>query len=175
MPLENWVQHHAVAGFFYDWQTLIAGVFAVLAAAGTIWATIKSASREIDASQAQTVVAQRQIETTLRLERIRAAREGYAFSALLEAATGQVLVEAAEAKELWTTSGVLAVTAVRQCFKKSAFSEIRAACVRQGGHLTAEFLDLECEIDSFGSSQVEIDDGRGGRLRVCPETLCGIA
>jgi hypothetical protein len=52
-----------MAQFLYDWQTLIAGVLAVLAAAGIIWATIKSANREIAASQAQTAVAQKQIET----------------------------------------------------------------------------------------------------------------
>jgi hypothetical protein len=71
MPLENWVQHSRVDQFLYDWQTLIAGVLAVVAAAGTIWATIKSANREIAASQAQTDVAQKQIETTIRLAQTR--------------------------------------------------------------------------------------------------------
>jgi hypothetical protein len=41
------------------WQTLAAGILAILAAVGTIWATIKSAGREIEASQAQTAVAAR--------------------------------------------------------------------------------------------------------------------
>jgi hypothetical protein len=41
--------------------------------------------------------------------------------------------------------------AVRQCITKGAFAELRAACVRQGGSLTGEFLDLEREIDSFAS------------------------
>ena len=33
--------------------------------------------------------------------------------------------------------------AVRQCITKGGFAELRAACVRQGGPLTGEFLDLE--------------------------------
>jgi hypothetical protein len=75
MPLENWIQHCKVAQFLYDWQTLIAGILAVLAAVGTIRATISSANREIEASQAQTAVAQKQIETTVRLERERVSSE----------------------------------------------------------------------------------------------------
>ena len=93
MPIEDWIQHWKVARFLYDWQTLIAGALAVLAAGGgTIWATIKSASREIAASQPQTGVAQKQIETTVRLERRRAAREGFAFHAMVSAAMERVLV-----------------------------------------------------------------------------------
>jgi hypothetical protein len=49
MPIEDWVHHWIAARFLYDWQTLIAGVLAVLAAAGTILATIKSANPEIKA------------------------------------------------------------------------------------------------------------------------------
>jgi hypothetical protein len=41
--------------------------------------------------------------------------------------------------------------AVRQCITKGAFAELRAACVKRGGPLTAQFLDLEREIDSFAS------------------------
>jgi hypothetical protein len=53
------------------WQTLIAGGLAVLAAWRTIRATTQSADREVDASQKQTAVAQKQIETTVQLERQR--------------------------------------------------------------------------------------------------------
>ena len=38
---------------------------------------------------------------------------------------------------------------VRRCITKGAFAELRAACVRRGGSLTGEFLDLEREIDAF--------------------------
>ncbi len=48
---------------------------------------------------------------------------------------------------------------VRQCITKGAFAELRAACVRQGGPLTSEFLDLEREIDSFASPQPYADLG----------------
>jgi hypothetical protein len=57
------------------WQTLIAGVLAVLAAWRTIRATVESANREVKASQEQTAVAQKQIETAVRLERERVASE----------------------------------------------------------------------------------------------------
>ena len=57
------------------WQTLFAGVLAVLAAWRTIRATVESADREVKASQAQTAVAQKQIETTVRLEQERVASE----------------------------------------------------------------------------------------------------
>jgi hypothetical protein len=32
MAMEDWIQHSTVARFLYDWQTLIAGVLALLAA-----------------------------------------------------------------------------------------------------------------------------------------------
>jgi hypothetical protein len=57
MPIEGWIEHWKLAQFLYDWQTLIAGVLAVLAAWGTIRATVESANREIKASQEQTAVA----------------------------------------------------------------------------------------------------------------------
>jgi hypothetical protein len=57
------------------WQTLVAGILAVVAAWRTIRATVESANREIEASQAQTAIAQKQIETTVRLEQDRAASE----------------------------------------------------------------------------------------------------
>lgn len=57
------------------WQTLIAGVLAVIAAIGAILATIWTAKREIAAAQEQVNTAQEQIDTTLRLERRRIARE----------------------------------------------------------------------------------------------------
>jgi hypothetical protein len=53
-----------LAQFLYNWQTLIAGVLAVLAAWRTIRATVESAALEVKASQEQTAVAQKQTETT---------------------------------------------------------------------------------------------------------------
>jgi hypothetical protein len=32
MPLESWIQHSRVDQFLYDWQTLIAGALALVAA-----------------------------------------------------------------------------------------------------------------------------------------------
>jgi len=156
MPLENWVQHSAHDRFLYDWQTLIAGVLAVGAAAGTIWATIRSANREIAASQAQTAVAQRQIETTVRLAEKRDADEYDAFRAMLEAAMTRVLAEVGWAKKTYpelltpqTAGASPDALIVRQCITKGAFAELRGACVTQRSPLTREFLDLEMQIDNF--------------------------
>ena len=157
MPLENWIQHCGVAQFLYDWQTLATGILAVLAAVGTIWATIRSAKREIDASQAQTAVAQKQIDTTVRLERERVLSEAHAFRTMLEAAMTGVLAEAAWARKTYpvafkqTDEVTVEAGAVRQCITKGAFAELRAVCVKQGSPLTGDFLDLEREIDSFAS------------------------
>jgi hypothetical protein len=159
MPLESWVQHSRVDQFLYDWQTLIAGVLAILAAGGTIWATIKSANREIAASQAQTAVAQKQIEMTLRLEQDRVAHEARAFRTMLGAAMMRVLSEIDWAKKNYPSTFVaeggpllsLDALTVRQCITKGAFAELRGVCVKGGDHLTSEFLDLEREIDSFAS------------------------
>ena len=54
-----------------------------------------------------------------------------------------------------TTGASVDALAVRQCITKGAFAELRAACVRQGGSLTGEFLDLEREIDSFAMQWVD--------------------
>jgi hypothetical protein len=147
----DWIDH---------WQTLIAGVLALVAAWLTIRATKRSADREIAASQAQTAVAQKQIETTVQLERERELSEAQAFRAMLAAAMTRVLDEAAWARR--TYHGVLATPdgvtvdalTVRQCITKGGFAELRAALIRRGGVLTALFLDLEREIDSFAAQSI---------------------
>ena len=68
MPLEDWVRHSRHDMFLYDWQTLIAGVLALLAGFGTIWVTRHIANKQIAETRKQT-------ETTVRLERERLARE----------------------------------------------------------------------------------------------------
>jgi hypothetical protein len=83
MPSEDWMQHCKVAQFLYDLADPNREPLRGGRGGGTIWATTESANREIAASQAQTAVAQKQIETTLRLERRRAARESFAFHAML--------------------------------------------------------------------------------------------
>jgi hypothetical protein len=140
-----------VLDLFDHWQTLVAGLVAIVAAVLTIWATLRSTSREIAASQ-------KQIDTTLLLERRRIASEDYAFHAMLEAAMERVLAEAAWARRTYPgvfrqTQGATADAFVVRAnvITKGAFAELRAACVRQGGRLTGEFLDLEREIDSFAS------------------------
>jgi hypothetical protein len=130
----------------------------VLAAWRTIRATTQSADREVKASQAQTAVAQQQIETSLRLDRRRVAREGYAFQATIWAAMERVLLEASEAKSKFLSAGANERTTTsrqayeaRQNFSKGAFPELRSACVRYGGRITRDLLELESDIDKFRS------------------------
>ena len=146
--------------FLYNWQTLIVGVSAVLAAWRTIRATTQSADREVKASQAQTAVAQKQIETTLRLERLRVAREGFTFHAMFDAAMARVLAEAADAKTFSGTGPNLEARAyiARTRFSKNAFNELRGACLTQGSGLTEKFLELETRIADFAS---QAKDGKG--------------
>jgi hypothetical protein len=168
MSIESWIQRWKLAQFLWDWQTLIAGALAVLAAIGTIWATRSAANRQITASReqadrmvaaarAQTEATFKQTEATLRLDQLRNASEALAFHAMLESAMARVLAEAAWARRtylpiLTQTAGLsLDGLVVRQCITKGAFAELRASCVRRGGDLTGEFLDLEREIDSFAS------------------------
>jgi hypothetical protein len=150
------------------WQTIIAGVLALAAAFGTILVTRRiangqiaaareEADRMVAAARAQTDATFKQTEATVRLEDLRNAREALAFYVMLEAAMARVLDEAARARRiclpiLTQTAGLsLDGLVVRQCITKGAFAELRAACVRRGGDLTGEFLDLEREIDSFAS------------------------
>jgi hypothetical protein len=150
------------------WQTVIAGVLALVAASGTILVTGRIANKQIAAAReeagrviaatrAQTEATFKQTEATVRLEDLRNTREALAFYVMLEAAMARVLAEAARARRtylpiLTQTAGMsLDGLVVRQCITKGAFGELRAACVRQGGDLTGEFLDLEREIDSFAS------------------------
>jgi hypothetical protein len=153
---------------FDHWQTVIAGVLALVAAFGTILVTGRIANRQITAAReeadrvvaaarAQTEATFKQTETTFDLEQMRNGNEAHSFHAMLEAAMARVLAEAAWARRtylpnLTQTAGLsLDGLVVRQCITKGAFAELRAACIRQGGDLTGDFLDLEREIDSFAS------------------------
>jgi hypothetical protein len=153
----------------------------VLAAWRTIRATVESAALEVKASQAQTAVVQKQIETTVRLARDRDENEYVAFRIMLHAAMTQVIAEAAWAKttypKLFTpTADVVSIEAseVRRCITKGAFAELRSACVKMRSPLTHEFLYLEGEIDNFalqvgtyafsGAAAMPVPKGKHARL-----------
>jgi hypothetical protein len=170
MPLESWIQHSRVNEFLYDWQTVIAGVLALVAAFGTVLGTMIIANRQIAASREeadrviaatreQTEATVKQTEATVSLEQLRDSNEALSFLAMLAAAMMRVIAEAASARKTHpqafrqTSAAEVSVEAarVRHCITKGAFAELRAACVRRGGSLTREFLDLEGEIDKFAS------------------------
>jgi hypothetical protein len=138
---------------FDHWQTLIAGVLAFAAGVGTVVV----AMRVIAATREQTRATFKQTETTVDLEQMRDRSEALAFHVMLEAAMARVLAEVAWARKTYpniltqSQGASVPASAIRQCITKGAFSELRAACVRQGGPLTGKFLDLEREIDSFAA------------------------
>jgi hypothetical protein len=135
--IEGWIQRWKLVKVFYDWQTLIAGVLALLAGFGTVWMTRHIANSQIKATF-------KQIETTVRLERLRRAHEDFAFYAMFESAMDRVLAEEAAVPQTG-----LGVYAVRPRFSKMAFDELRGACLTHGSRLTEKFLELETKINDF--------------------------
>jgi hypothetical protein len=154
-----------------------------LAALGTIWVTRSTANKQItgareqadreiaanrEAADREIAASQKQIDTTVGLERRRIASEGYAFHAMMEAAMARVLTEATEAQSIFQSARASPqavrsrqACAARRRITKSAFPELREACVRYGGRLTTKFLDLECDIDIF-AAQVTFENEHFG-------------
>jgi hypothetical protein len=161
--------------FIDHWQTLIAGVLALIAGAGTVWGTMKSANRQIAVAQEQTKVAQRQTEVTREVERRRIAREGYAFYVMLEAAMGAVIEDVGAARNLPPPSPTsrnntysVQAYAVRQRVKRAGFTELRSAFLRFGGSLTTLlFLQLDKEIEDFaGRAMTSINSATGASIQM---------
>ena len=154
-----------ICTFFYDWQTLIAGIMALIAGFGTIWVTrdaakktIKAANdtadREIAAAQEQIKVAQRQIDTSLDMERRRTMQEGRAFLEMLVSAMQIVIDDVAIAKALDVPDNAVSsqnAYSARQQIKKTAFTDLRRACLRNSSDLTGKFLSLDNLIDGLAS------------------------
>ena len=108
--------------FVDHWQTLVAGLLALIAAGGTVWGTLAAANRQVKAAneaadrqikaaaaaadrqvaaaQEQTQAAQRQTAVTREIESRRIAREGYAFHAMLKAAMEAVIDDVEAARNL---------------------------------------------------------------------------
>jgi hypothetical protein len=149
------------------WQTLITGLLALAAGVWTVWATIKSANREITTAQNQTKAAQQQTAAMREIERRRLAREGYAFHAMLEAAMRGVIEDVAAAREMPSSGASLQshsmpAYAVRQQVKRAGFAELRTAFVRFGEQHTSEFLQLDKEIEDFaGQFMIQVNTVTG--------------
>jgi hypothetical protein len=130
--------------FIDHWQTLTTGMLALAAGVGAVWATIKSANREIAAAQEQTKAAQHQTAVTRDIERRRLAREGYAFHAMLEAAMGAVIDDVQAARKLPGPGAIgpasVQAYAVRQRVKRAGFNELRNAFLRFGETRTSQFF-----------------------------------
>jgi hypothetical protein len=159
------------------WQTLAAGLLALVAGGITVFGTLAAANRQVKAAnesadhqikaaaaaadrqvaaaQEQTQAAQRQTAVMREIERRRIAREGYAFHSMLEAAMSAVIEDVAAARNLPPPSpGSEAYSvqayAVRQSVRRTGFNELRNAFLRFGGTLTTQnFLQLDKEIEDF--------------------------
>jgi type II secretory pathway pseudopilin PulG len=159
-----------VCQFLFEWQTLTAGILALIAAGITVWATDKAAKRQVKAAQEQTRVTQEQIDVMKRMECQRIARESHAFLTTLEAALGTVLEDIKAARRLVPNQGPQGSVgddayAARKRIKKTAFADIRSACLRVSSELTAQFLQLEHEIDDYSARCNEnLNQGEHGGL-----------
>lgn len=142
------------------WQTLIAGLLALSAAVGTIWATIVSANREVKAARTQTDAAQGQITAMILLERRRRARETLAFMSAVEAAMNSIKDDARAAREIASEGayGMHSSPAYRagQAIKKTAFPYLFEASLRLGGDMTTALLQLDKDIDDFAAKWASI-------------------
>lgn len=155
------------------WQTLIAGVLAVIAGAGAVYATITSANREIAAAQEQTKAARDQITTTLDLERRRNARESYGFLEVLVATMERTLEDVDAARAMLPTPGTghsREAYYARMRVQKAAYNELRSACLRLGGRLAAPFLRLDRDIDRFREWEDTFSPASGSPIRVASKT-----
>src|ERR1700677_2587377 len=138
-----------------NWQMPIAGSMALIAAGCSIGVTKYTAKREIWAARRQTDATRDQIAAMRLIERRRIARHSYTFFAMLDAAM-EVVVEDVKAARETVAGGLvgdesLAAYYARQQIKKTAFPELRSACLEFGGRLTAPFLRLDKEIDEFAA------------------------
>jgi hypothetical protein len=141
------------------WQTLATGVLAVLAAFGTIWATVQSANREIKAANDQVAMARRQIETMLILDRKRDATERSRFLIALGAAARAVIASVAMARQMVPPGPPAAAPTPlayqgRQRVLCPLFSDLRGACVRLGGDITLLFVTLDQDITAFSANWI---------------------
>ena len=163
------------------WQTLVAGLLALVAAGGTVWGTLAAAKRQVKAAndaadrqikataaaadrqvaaaQEQTQAAQRQTAEMRHIDRRRVAQEEYAFHAMLVAAMEAVIEDVEAVRNLPGTEthrtklGYSAEAyAKRQRVKRAGFAELRTAFIRFGAALTEKFLRLDKEIEKFAGA-----------------------
>jgi hypothetical protein len=156
--IPDWHPESSLWQFVGYWQTLIAGLLAILAAVGTIWATIRAANREVEAANRQIVTAQKQIDTTLNIDLRRTAYDAYAFLIALEAAADLVIDNVKKARSVFPAdmqesklqSSPLLYKA-RQLILCPVFPDLRPSCVRVGGALTPLFITLDRDISFFAA------------------------
>jgi hypothetical protein len=141
--------------YVYTWQTLIAGLFALVAAAATVWVTIIAANRQVAAAKDQTKAAEHETAVIRDIEDRRLASEAFAFHSMLEAAMGRVIEDAQAAKAMrWhgtTGPELLEAYEARRRIKRTGFVELRSGLLRFGGELTTLFLGLDGEIENFAA------------------------
>jgi hypothetical protein len=111
----------------------------------------------------------RQYSWTSSIERRRIAQETYAFLSTLEAALGTVLEDIEAARKLFGDDAQQGFSGMaysaRQRIKKTAFEDLRRACLRLGGELTAPFVRLDNKIDVFAGKWHTQPGTAGGEIR----------
>jgi hypothetical protein len=151
------------------WQTLAAGLLALVAGGITVYGTLaaakrqvkaanEAADRQVAAAQEQIQAAQRQTEVMRQIDRSRIAEEEFAFHAILVAAMEAVIEDVEAARHLPFPTpedrernrySPEAYT-IRQRIKRAGFAELRTGFLRFGGTLTTPlFLQLDKKIEDF--------------------------
>jgi hypothetical protein len=142
------------------WQTLIAGILAVIAAVGAITATMIAANREIAAAQQQTKAARDQIAAEDLREERRSASDALNFFQALDAVIGIVEADVDAARKLIPenldkTSYSRPAYIARKRIKMTAFKDISGAILRNDSAQSTQFLSLYNKIEEYASQTYE--------------------
>ena len=145
------------------WQALIAGIFALVAAMGTIWVTLASAGREIEAANKQTQATRQQIAASSRQERRRTVHESYAFFSMMRAAMIITVLDVGGARVAFASAcgqrpELPEAKRKRRKIGRSGYAELREACMRIGGTMSLPFLELDNLVAKYGD---EVDQSFG--------------
>jgi hypothetical protein len=112
-----------------------------------------------ETAKEQINIAQKQIDTTLRLDRRRTAYETHAFLIALESAVSVVIDNVKVARPMVPLGGgqdtySMVAYQARQRVLCPLFPDLRPVCVRLGGNLTALFARLDQDISAFAADWI---------------------
>jgi hypothetical protein len=134
------------------WQTLIAGVFALLGGGVAYIGALQAARRQVKAVNAQTSAVERQNEALKRADRHRIARERLDVARLLDASLEVIASNIARVRAFYggPPNGHIdepLANSIRQGIGKPGFKSLRERIGVLDREIAVTFLTLEAEID----------------------------